>query len=136
MPSSISTSHTVAERIETLYGQPLAVLEAHDHAQAAGSMLAALVHAHSALQLAERSIDFHRDRLRSVIAPDRRIESFDAGHILDCARRVAEAVATRDAYATTVNAVLDGLHRTPAADTTPSAPAVPPPPAPAPSATR
>ncbi|MFD9077007.1 hypothetical protein ACFVZ2_44695, partial [Streptomyces lasiicapitis] len=56
---------------------------------------------------------------------EREIGRFDAGHILDCARRIAESVATRDAYAKSTSAVLGGLRRVSAPDTQPPSPPVP-----------
>ncbi|AZM56360.1 hypothetical protein DMA15_30360 [Streptomyces sp. WAC 01529] len=112
-----TTSETIAERIENLYGQPMAALEAHADSQPAGAMLAALTSSHSDLQFAERNITFQLQRLRELASPEREIGRFEAGHLLDCARRIAESVATRDAHAKTVSAVLASLHRTPAPST-------------------
>lgn len=108
-----TTSQTIAARIEDLYGQPLATLEAHAGAHPHDSMLAALTSSHSHLQIAEHSIAFQLDRLRQLADPAREMGRFEAGHILDCARRIAESVASRDAYAHSVSAVLGGLCRTP-----------------------
>ncbi|MGW1974178.1 hypothetical protein [Streptomyces sp. NPDC001889] len=130
MTASHSTAHTLTERIETLYGHPLAALEAHAEATPHDSMLAALLGSLADLQLAERSITFHRDRLRQLAHPDRSIEAFDAGHLLDNARRISEAVAARDAHTKTLSAVLQSLHRIPVPTSEP-APAPPPVPAPA-----
>ncbi|MFE3691260.1 hypothetical protein [Streptomyces sp. NPDC059129] len=104
----------MAERIENLYGQPLAALEAHAGSTPHDSMLTALLGSLADLQLAERSITFHQDRLRQLSHPERAIEAFDAGHLLDNARRIGEAVAVRDAHAKTLSAVLQSLHRIPA----------------------
>ncbi|MGW1194488.1 hypothetical protein ACWD4B_01315 [Streptomyces sp. NPDC002536] len=112
-----TTSQTVAERIEALYGQPLAALEAHAEATGHDSMLAALLGSHADLALAERNIDFQLERLRQLADPDREIGRFDAGHILDCARRITESVTVRDAHAKSVSAVLASLRRLPAPDT-------------------
>ncbi|MEU7646283.1 hypothetical protein [Streptomyces huasconensis] len=112
-----TTSETIAARIENLYGQPIAALEAHADTHPAGTMLAALTSSHSDLQLAERNITFQLQRLRELLNPAREIGKFEAGHLLDCARRIAESVATRDAHAKTVSAVLASLHRTPAPST-------------------
>ncbi len=79
-------------------------------------MLAALLGSLSDLELAERAITFHLQRLRQLSAPERVITVFDAGHILDCARRITEAVAIRDAHTKIANAVLESLHRVPAPD--------------------
>jgi hypothetical protein len=132
--SAHSVSQIIAQRIEALYGQPLAELEALADNTPDATMLAALTGSHSDLALAERNIAFQMDRLREFTAPEREIGRFDAGHILDCARRLAESVATRDAYAKSVGAVLGGLRRASAPDTQP--PAVPVPAAPAPAASR
>lgn len=121
-----ATSLTIAERIEELYGQPMAVLEAHADTHPRGTMLVALTSSHTDVQLAERNIAFQLKRLRELAHPEREIGKFEAGHLLDCARRIAESVATRDAHAKTVSAVLAGLHRVPATPSPPSAaPAVP-----------
>jgi hypothetical protein len=126
------TAATVTARIEDLYGQPLADLRAHSAGSPPG-MLSALLDALADLEFAERRIDFERDRLRHLAHPDRAIGRFDTGHILDCARRLADAVTVRDTQAQTLTAVLGSLHRTPAPELAP--PAVPaPPPLPAPSA--
>ncbi|MFJ9085791.1 hypothetical protein ACIRL3_25550 [Streptomyces sp. NPDC102384] len=128
MPQPDTPSHTasqlVAQRIEALYGQPLADLKALADATPDTTLLAALTGNHSDLALAERNIAFQLQRLRELSAPDREIGPFDAGHILDCARRIAESVATRDAYAKSTNAVLGGLRRRSAPDTRPPAPPV------------
>ncbi|AJT62494.3 hypothetical protein T261_0805 [Streptomyces lydicus] len=140
MPQPHTAAHPVsqiiAERIEELYGQPLADLEALADSNPHGSMLAALTSSHTELALVERNIAFQLDRLRELAAPDREIGRFDAGHILDCARRIADSVASRDAYAKSVGAVLGGLRRVPAPDRQPPAPPVPAAPAPAASRTR
>lgn len=121
--SSHAVSQLVSQRIEALYGQPLAELEALAGATPETTLLAALAGAHGDLALAERNIAFQLQRLRELTAPDREIGRFDAGHILDCARRIAESVATRDAHAKSTNAVLDGLRRVSAPDTqSPAAP--------------
>ncbi|MFD9817459.1 hypothetical protein [Streptomyces violascens] len=137
MPQPRFTSHPVsqiiAQRIEELYGQPLADLEAHAATTPHGSMLAALTSSHTELVHAERNIAFQLARLRELTAPEREIGRFNAGHILDCARRIAESVATRDAVAKSTGAVLGGLRRVSAPDAQPPAPPVP---APAPAASR
>ncbi|MFC8857918.1 hypothetical protein ACFT5D_33220 [Streptomyces sp. NPDC057144] len=119
------TSTDIAGRIEDLYGAPLADLEAHAQDQPPG-MLSALLGMHDTLALAERSIDFHRDHLARLIHPDRQIGPHEVSHLLDGTRRLAEAVAVREAQATSVAAVLQSLTRTPAptsASPTPSPPA-------------
>lgn len=140
MPQPHATSHPVsqiiAQRIEELYGQPLADLEAHAATTSHGNMLAALTGSHTELALAERNIAFQLERLRELAAPEREIGRFTAGHILDCARRIAESVATRDAVAKSTSAVLGGLRRVSGPDTRPPAPPVPAAPAPAASRTR
>ncbi|WP_437054964.1 hypothetical protein [Streptomyces sp. enrichment culture] len=119
------TSTDIAGRIEDLYGAPLADLEAHAQDQPPG-MLSALLGMHDTLALAERSIDFHRDHLARLIHPDRQIGPHEVSHLLDGTRRLAEAVAVREAQATSVAAVLQSLARAPApisASPTPSPPA-------------
>jgi len=74
---------------------------------------------HRDLALAERNIAFQLQRLRELTGPDQEIGRFAAGHIVDCARRIAESVATRDAYAKSTSAVLGGLRRVSAPDTHP-----------------
>ncbi|MCD9193380.1 hypothetical protein [Streptomyces albireticuli] len=134
-----TASQALADRIEALYGQPLSTLEAHAGATARDSMLGALLGSHTDLSLAERNIDFQLERLRQLAGPDREIGRFDAGHILDCARRIAESVAVRDAHAKSVTAVLASLRRLPGPDTkspTAALPAVPARPVPAASRAR
>ncbi|WP_367435129.1 hypothetical protein [Streptomyces celluloflavus] len=126
------TSTTIAERIEDLYGAPLAQLEAHVDTNPRGSMLAALLGSHADLQLAERTIDFQLQRLRQLADPEREIGPYDAGHLLDCARRIAESVAVRDAHSKNTSAVLESLHRVPARPAQPPTPAPPAVPIPAP----
>jgi hypothetical protein len=125
-----TTSQTITARIEALYGQPLAALEAHADANPRGSMLAALLGIRTDLELAERTIDFQLERLRQLAHAEREIGPFEAGHLLDCARRVADAVAVRDAHTKSVSAVLQSLRRVPAADARPATPAPPAVPAP------
>ncbi|AJE81675.1 hypothetical protein SLNWT_1299 [Streptomyces albus] len=120
-----AVSQLVAQRIEALYGQPLAELEALADATPETTLLAALTGTHSDLVLAERNIAFQLQRLRELTAPDREVGRFAAGHILDCARRIAESVASRDAYAKSTSAVLGGLRRVSAPDTHPPAPPLP-----------
>ncbi|NEB01947.1 hypothetical protein [Streptomyces sp. SID13726] len=134
------TPHTVsaiiAERIEALYGQPLAELEALADSTSDATLLAALTSGHSDLVLAERNIAFQRERLRELTAPEREIGRHAAGHILDCARRIAESVATRDACAKSTGTVLAGLRRAPAPQSQPPLPPAPAAPTPATSYTR
>jgi hypothetical protein len=122
------TSAEIAARIEDLYGAPLAGLEAHAQDQPPG-MLAALLASHHDLAFAEQSITFHRDRLLRLAHPDRSIGPHEVSHLLDCARRLAEAVAVRDAQAKTATAVLQSLGRTsrhqPPAAAVPALPARP-----------
>ncbi|WP_405729228.1 hypothetical protein OG885_09925 [Streptomyces sp. NBC_00028] len=121
----LAVSQLAAQRIEALYGQPIAELEAIAAAAPEATLLAALTGSHGELALAERNIAFQLQRLRELTAPDREIGRFAAGHILDCARRIAESVATRDAYAKSTSAVLSGLRRVSAPDTHSPAPPVP-----------
>ncbi|MBW1597269.1 hypothetical protein [Streptomyces sp. JJ38] len=133
------TSTEVAGRIEDLYAAPLADLETHAQGQPPG-MLSALLGMHDDLALAERSIAFHRDRLAQLVHTERHIGGHEVSHVLDCARRLAEAVAVRDVQAKAVSAVLQSLGRAPAPqpspDPVPGVPAAPALPAPAASAAR
>ncbi|MFF4822717.1 hypothetical protein ACWDAO_01855 [Streptomyces sp. NPDC001212] len=126
------TAAEIAARIEDLYGAELPSLEAHAQDQAPG-MLAALLGSHHTLAFAEQSITVHRERLQHLTHPERQIGAHEVSHILDCARRLAEAVAVRDTQASTTDAVLRSLGRTPAPEppTTSAAAPVPPPPVPA-----
>ncbi|MGW3864718.1 hypothetical protein ACWEDZ_24955 [Streptomyces sp. NPDC005047] len=117
------TSTEIAGRIEDLYGAPLADLHAYAQDQPPG-MLAALLDMHEHLIGAERSIAFHREHLARLLHPERQIGRQEVSHLLDGARRLAEAVAVRDVQATSVAAVLHSLAPVPAA--------TPPPPAAAP----
>ncbi|MCZ4101310.1 hypothetical protein G3I60_40055 [Streptomyces sp. SID13666] len=105
-----SPSSEIAGRIEDLYAAPLADLEAHAQAQPPG-MLSALLAMHDDLALAERSITLHRDRLAQLVHPERQMGGHEVSHVLDCARRLAEAVAVREVQARTVSAVLQSLAR-------------------------
>ncbi|MFE0703486.1 hypothetical protein [Streptomyces sp. NPDC058872] len=131
------TSTEIAGRIEDLYGAPLADLEACVQDQPPG-MLAALLGMHTDLALAERSITFHRDQLARLLNPERQIDRHEVSHLLDGARRLAEAVAARDAQTKSALAVLQSLTRTPdpAASPPASTPPVPAPPRPAQSPAR
>ncbi|WP_435058175.1 hypothetical protein [Streptomyces sp. bgisy060] len=126
------TSTEIAGRIEDLYGAPLADLEACAQDQPPG-MLAALLGMHTDLALAERSITFHREHLARLLNPERQIDRHEVSHLLDGARRLAEAVAARDAQTKSALAVLQSLTRTPdpAASPPASTPPVPAPPPPA-----
>ncbi|MGV9401696.1 hypothetical protein [Streptomyces sp. NPDC003667] len=118
------TSTEIAGRIEDLYGAPLADLTAYAEGQPPG-MLSALLGMHNDLALAERSIDFHRDHLARLILPERQIGRHEVSHLLDGARRLAEAVAVRDVQAKSVAAVLQSLVRAPAPAPSPPAPSPP-----------
>ncbi|MFF3501162.1 hypothetical protein [Streptomyces sp. NPDC003247] len=124
------TSTETARQIEDLYGAPLAALEAHAEDQPPG-MLSALLAMRHDLAFAERSITFYRDRLIQLIHPERRIGTHEVSHVLDCARRLAEAVAIRDVQAQTVQAVLRSLGRVapPEPAASPAPPSTPPVPA-------
>ncbi|OIJ91649.1 hypothetical protein [Streptomyces colonosanans] len=104
------TSTEIAGRIEDLYGAPLAALESHAQDRPPG-MLSALLGMHDTLAFAERSITVHRARLAQLVQPERQIGTHEASHLLDCARRLAEAVAVRDAQASSASAVLQSLGR-------------------------
>lgn len=99
--------------MEDLYGAPLAGRVAHAQDQPPG-MLSALLGMHDTLALAERSIDFHRNHLARLIHPERQIGPHEVSHLLDGTRRLAEAVAVREAQATSVAAVLQSLAHAPA----------------------
>ncbi|MEV6807745.1 hypothetical protein [Streptomyces sp. NPDC051132] len=104
------TSAEIAGRIEDLFGAPLAVLASHAQDQPPG-MLSALLGLHDTLDFAERSIAFHRERLAQLVHHERHISAHEVPHVLDCARRLAEAVAIRDTQAVTASAVLHSLVR-------------------------
>ncbi|MFE1197254.1 hypothetical protein ACFW6E_31570 [Streptomyces olivaceoviridis] len=104
------TSAEIAGRIEDLFGAPLAALASHAQDQPPG-MLSALLGLHDTLALAERSITFHRERLAQLVDTERYISAHEVPHVLDCARRLAEAVAVRDTQAVTASAVLHSLVR-------------------------
>ncbi|MCA1221965.1 hypothetical protein [Streptomyces sp. 8L] len=106
------TSTEIAGRIEDLYGAPLADLKAHAQDQPPG-MLSALLGMHDDLALAERSIAFHRDHLARLLHPERQIGQHEVSHLIDDSRRLAEAVAVRDAQAASLDAVLQSLARVP-----------------------
>ncbi|GAU70720.1 hypothetical protein SSP35_22_00230 [Streptomyces sp. NBRC 110611] len=121
------SSAEIAARIEDLYGAPLADLEAHAQDKPPG-MLAALLGMHHSLAVAERSIAVQRDRLAQLVHPDRQIGTHQVSHVLDCARRLAEAVAVRDVQTKTVCAVLKSLGRVSSPQSSPApVPAVPSP---------
>ncbi|MFI8880259.1 hypothetical protein [Streptomyces sp. NPDC055243] len=130
------TSTEIAGRIEDLYGAPLDDLEAHAQDQPPG-MLSALLGMHDDLALAERGIDVHREYLARLVHPERQIGRHEVSHLLDGARRLAEAVAVRDVQAKSVAAVLQSLARAPAPAPSPPtcSPPVPAPPRAAQSAT-
>ncbi|MFB7481917.1 hypothetical protein ACFUEM_25215 [Streptomyces anulatus] len=104
------TSTEVAARIEELYGAERSTLELHAQDQPPG-MLSALLTMHDDLAFAERSIAFHRERLAQLVHPERLLGAHEVTHVLDCARRLAEAVAVRDTQAKTLTAVLQSLGR-------------------------
>ncbi|MFJ2175929.1 hypothetical protein ACIOHE_23930 [Streptomyces sp. NPDC087851] len=111
------SSAEVAARIEELYGAPLNELEAHVQGRPPG-MLTALLAGHHTLAFAEQSITVHRERLQQLVHPERQSHAFEVAHILDCARRLAEAVAVRDTQSATVHAVLQSLDHTPTPEPT------------------
>ncbi|MCZ4124190.1 hypothetical protein [Streptomyces sp. H39-S7] len=119
------TSTDIAGRIEDLYGASLADLGARAQDQPPG-MLAALLAMHDDLALAERSITFHRDRLAQLVHPERQIGGYEVSHVLDCARRLAEAVAVRDVQTSTASAVLRSLARVTTPAPSPAAASVAP----------
>lgn len=128
------TSVEIASRIEELYGAPLSDLDAHARQQPPG-MLRALLDGYQRLTLAELSIRDTRRRVRQLLHESRPLGPPEVSHLLDAARRLAEAVAVRDAQAATAAAVLSSLGR--AAATSPNtspdtAPNTSPTPSPAP----
>lgn len=131
-----AVSDIIAQRIEALYGQPLAELEVLADSTPDATLLGALTGSHSDMVLAERTIAFQLERLRELTTPEREMGRFAAGHILDCARRIAESVAIRDACARHTGAVLAGLRRAPAPESEPAMPPTPAAPAPVTSRTR
>ncbi|MET9812367.1 hypothetical protein [Streptomyces sp. NPDC006355] len=114
-----SDSQQIAGRIEDLYAKPLVDLAALAEANPEGSMLAALIGSLTDLQFAERNIAFQLQRLRELAHQERQIGPVEAVHILDCARRLADSVATRDAHTKTLKGVLASLHRVPTPDPEP-----------------
>ncbi|WP_433892611.1 hypothetical protein [Streptomyces sp. CA-111067] len=74
-------------------------------------MIGAVLRLHADTEFAERSIDFHRDRLRRLSDPGREIDDVTARHLLDAAQRLAMAVTARTAHLAAATAVLDGLRR-------------------------
>ncbi|WTP53481.1 hypothetical protein OG288_37270 [Streptomyces tauricus] len=117
------TSTDIAGQIENLYGLPLADLTSHAETQRPG-MLSALLAMHHDLAFAEQSIAVHRDRLSQLVHPERQIGPHEVSHLLDCTRRLAEAVTVRDVQARTAQVVLQSLGRV-AEPETAAAPALP-----------
>lgn len=66
---------------------------------------------HTDTEIAERSIDVYRDRLRQLTAPEREIDDFTARHLMDITQLLALAVTARNAHLAAATAVLDGLRR-------------------------
>ncbi len=95
-------------------------------------MLATLLDALADVELAEKNIEFQRERLLQLADPGHDIGPAAAGHLQDCSRRIAESVATRDTQGRFASAVMQSLHRAPAPAATPVAPT----PAPAAARTR
>ncbi|MFG2981363.1 hypothetical protein ACGFYQ_08895 [Streptomyces sp. NPDC048258] len=132
MPDPYAASRAAGERIEALYGRPVAELAAD---AAPGSMRHALLNSFDALQYADRAVTFHAEQLHRLTHPDRAIESVDLGHIADATRRLAHAVTVRDSHAQVLGDVLNSLVRvhdvTSQASAAPQALAVTPAPPPA-----
>ncbi|MFD9793314.1 hypothetical protein ACFWXK_20465 [Streptomyces sp. NPDC059070] len=117
MPDPYAASRQAGERIEALYARPLTELAAD---AAPGSMRYALLDSFDALQYAERAVAFHTDQLHRLTSPERAVAPVDVGHIQDAVRRLAHAVAVRDAHAQVLGGVLQSLHRTPSATPAPT----------------
>ncbi|MFG2294675.1 hypothetical protein [Streptomyces sp. NPDC048603] len=120
MPDPYAASRAAGERIEALYGRPVAELAADP---VPGSMRYALLNSFDALQYADRAVTFHAEQLHRLTHPDRAIESVDVGHIADATRRLAHAVTVRDSHAQVLGDVLNSLVRV--TDVTPQASAEP-----------
>ncbi|MEU6312288.1 hypothetical protein [Streptomyces sp. NPDC047014] len=131
MPDPYAASRTAGERIEALYGRPVAELAAD---AVPGSMRHALLNSFDALQHADRAVAFHAEQLHRLTHPDRTIASVDVGHIGDATRRLAHAVTVRDSHAQVLGDVLNSLARVPDvalhASAAPQTPAVAPAPHP------
>ncbi|MGW6577607.1 hypothetical protein ACWGAN_36310 [Streptomyces sp. NPDC054945] len=127
MPDPYAASRAAGERIEALYGRPVAELAADP---VPGSMRYALLNSFDALQYADRAVTFHAEQLHRLTHPDRAIESVDLGHVADATRRLAHAVTVRDSHAQVLDDVLNSLARvpdvSPQASAEPQAPAVVP----------
>ncbi|WP_260616551.1 hypothetical protein [Streptomyces sp. WAC05950] len=118
MPDPYAASRTAGERIEALYGRPVAELAAD---AVPDSMRYALLNSFDALQYADRAVTFHAEQLHRLTHPDRAIESVDVGHISDGTRRLAHAVTVRDSHAQVLGDVLNSLVRVPDATSPASA---------------
>lgn len=110
----------LAERIESLYGRPRAEL-AGIATTDRPNMLVTLLDALTTVELAEKNIQFQRERLLQLADQGRDIGPATPGHLLDCSRRIAESVATRDNQARFASAVIQSLYRAPAPAATPVA---------------
>jgi hypothetical protein len=106
-----ATAADIASRIEALWGQPLAELRQEAEEHPGSTMIGAVLRLHTDTEFAERSIDFHRDRLRQLTAPEREIDDSCVRHLLDTTQRLALAVTARNAHLAAAAAVLDGLRR-------------------------
>ncbi|WP_435124539.1 hypothetical protein [Actinacidiphila sp. bgisy144] len=123
-PADISStsSAALADRIAELFGQPLADLKALVADTPYATLLGALTRSHAELVLAEHSIALHVARLHELTAGEE-VGRPQVGQITNCARRIAEGVVARDAFAASISAVLGGLRRAPGTDTSPARPA-------------
>ncbi|MGW7303956.1 hypothetical protein ACWGI1_00070 [Streptomyces sp. NPDC054835] len=110
MADPYTASREAGERIEALYGRPLAELA--DGAEP-GTMRYALLCSFEALRLADHGVLHHAEALNRRTVPGRAVAAEDATHILDAARRLAQAVSVRDAHAQVIGNVLQSLHRAP-----------------------
>ncbi|MFD6246424.1 hypothetical protein [Streptomyces roseolus] len=119
MPHPVTDQLTT--RLESLFGRPRAELAAIASTERP-NMLATLLDALADVELAEKNIEFQRERLLQLADPARDIGPAAAGHLQDCSRRIAESVATRDTKGHFASAVMQSLHRAPAPAATPVAP--------------
>ncbi|MFG2115564.1 hypothetical protein ACGFRB_23540 [Streptomyces sp. NPDC048718] len=122
-----AASRSAGERIEALYGRPVGELAAEAETD---PLLYTLLDSFDTLRKADRAIPFYAEQLHSRTGPECAVTDTDAGHVVDAARRLAQAVTVRDANARLLGNLLRSLRRVPAAEPDPPqalSPAVPPP---------